>query len=229
MRTLLPSHFSNGRAAPAATPPQRRADGLRPLPRARPGSRLAWFKRAGGRWTLAFLLWFHGGLGAAESPQTIEYQVKAAFLVKFAMFVEWPARTFPDTRTPITIGILGEDPFGSDFDAALTKETANGRPFKLQRYNTAAELTPCHILFISASERARLAEILQSLRHQPVLLVGDQDHFAHRGGMINFIKDGSRVRFEVNTAAIEAGGLKISSKLLQVARPVTEDAAKEKP
>src|SRR5262245_948495 len=90
---------------------------------------------------LAFALLFHGGLGAADSPQTIEYQVKAAFLVKFAMFVEWPGQTFPDAQTPITLGILGEDPFGSEFEAALAKETANGRRFQLRRYKNAAELT----------------------------------------------------------------------------------------
>lgn len=178
---------------------------------------------------LALLVLFHGLLGAAEPPQSLEYQVKGAFLVKFAMFVEWPAKTFPDAQTPITIGLLGDDPFGSEFEAALKKEAANGRPFSLKRFKSPEELTDCQMLFVTTSESQRLPEILDATRNKAVLVVGDHDRFAHRGGMVNFIKEGSKVRFEVNTAAIEASGLKISAKLLQVAKPVTPDVAKGKP
>lgn len=173
------------------------------------------------------LIW--GMPSVAQQPQKVEYQVKGAFLVKFAMFVEWPAGTFPDARAPITIGILGDDPFGSEFETALKREVANGRPFSLKRSQTPQELTDCQILFVSASESQRVPEILDAMRNKPVLTVGDHEQFAHRGGMINFIKEGGKVRFEVNTAAIEASGLKISVKLMQVAKPVTPDVVKGKP
>jgi hypothetical protein len=159
----------------------------------------------------------------------LEYQVKGAFLVKFAMFVEWPAKTFPDARTPITIGLLGEDPFGTEFETALKNELANGRPFSLKRFKSPQELSDCQMLFVSASESGRLPEILVATRNKAVLVVGDHERFAHQGGMVNFIKEGNKVRFEVNTVAIEASGLKISAKLLQVAKPVTPDVAKGKP
>lgn len=181
------------------------------------------------KWLAILLLLFRGLLSAAEAPQSLEYQVKGAFLVKFAMFVEWPVKTFPDAKTPITIGILGHDPFGSEFETALGKEVANGRPFNLKRFKSPEELADCHMLFVNASESERLPEILNAIRNKAVLVVGDHERFAHRGGMVNFIKEGGRVRFEVNTAAVEASGLKISAKLLQVAKPVTPDVAKGKP
>jgi YfiR/HmsC-like len=178
---------------------------------------------------VALLVLFHGVLAVAEPPQSLEYQVKGAFLVKFAMFVEWPAKTFPDAQTPITIGLLGDDPFGSEFESALKKEVANGRPFCLKRFKSSEALTDCQMLFINASESQRLPEILDATHNKAILVIGDHERFAHQGGMINFIKEGNKVRFEVNTVAIEASGLKISAKLLQVAKPVTPDVAKEKP
>jgi hypothetical protein len=155
--------------------------------------------------------------------------VKGAFLTKFAMFVEWPGKPAPGGQAPIVIGILGDDPFGPQFETALAKETINGRPFALKRLKDPQEAGGCQILFVSASEASRLPDILVATRHQPILTVGDHERFAHRGGMINFLKRDGKVRFEVNTAAVAAGGLKVSAKLLQVAIPVTPDATKGEP
>lgn len=177
---------------------------------------------------IAFLMAAGSG-NPAEPPQFAENQVKGAFLTKFAMFVEWPGKPVPSAQTPIVIGILGDDPFGPQFELALTKEAVNGRPFALKRLKDPQEAGECQILFVSASETARLPEILAATRKQPILTVGDQERFAHRGGMINFVKQGGKVRFEVNAAAVAAGGLKVSSKLLQVAIPVTPDATKGEP
>lgn len=149
--------------------------------------------------------------------------MKGAFLTKFAMFVEWPGKPAPGGQQPIVIGILGDDPFGPQFEEALAKESINGRPFALKRFKDPQEAGGCQILFIGASEGPRLAEILAATRHQPILTVGDQERFAHRGGMINFVKQNGKVRFEVNTAAVTAGGLKVSAKFLQVAIPITPD------
>jgi hypothetical protein len=177
-------------------------------------------------WVLILLLLVQAWSGNTQQGQYSEYQVKGAFLVKFAMFVDWPTRSFPDAGTPITIGILGEDPFGDEFETALKSEIANGRHFELKRFRNLQELTDCHMIFVSAPESQRLAEILSATRDKAVLIVGDRDRFAHEGGMVNFIKEGGKVRFEVNAAAIEARGLRISAKLLQVSRPVTPDGAK---
>ena len=85
------------------------------------------------------------------------------------------------------------------------------------------------VVFISTSEKARLTPILQGLKDASVLTVGEMDRFTESGGMINFVKQGGKVRFVVNSAAVEAGGLKMSAELLQVAIPVTPDATKGEP
>jgi hypothetical protein len=177
---------------------------------------------------LTCAIWLAAGRGA-EPPQFSEYQVKGAFLTKFAMFVEWPSKPAAGGQTPLVIGILGDDPFGPQFEAALTKEAVNGRPFALKHLKDPQEASGCQILFISASEAPRLSEILAVTRQLPILTVGDQDRFAHRGGMINFVKQDGKMRFQVNAAAVEAGGLKMSAKLLQVAIPVTPDTKKGEP
>ena len=169
------------------------------------------------------------GLARAADPQFSEYEIKGAFLAKFAMFVDWPEKTFPDKQSPAVIGVIGEDPFGPQFEAALSKGSLNGRPFALKRFKTAKEAVDCQMLFVSASEKERLPEILEAVRGKGILTVGDQERFAHRGGMINFFKEAGKLRFEVNTAAVAASGLKISSKLLQVARIVTPESTKGRP
>jgi hypothetical protein len=156
---------------------------------------------------------------AADSP-SLEYQVKAAFLVKLAMFVEWPAKAFASPEAPIRIGILGRSPFGKDFDEVAAKERINGRRLEVRVATDIAGLRECHIVFIAQSEQGRLAEIKAAVAGQPVLTVGDHPEFAQDGGMVNFIKEDGRVRFEVNRAAADKVGLRLSSKLLQVARVV---------
>lgn len=159
---------------------------------------------------------------AQEGP-SLEYEVKAAFLVKFAMFVQWPTNALPlDVQVPLVVGILGEDPFGEKFDQWLRNERINGRPVQVRRAREAAGLVDCHIVFISASERTRLAELIAAFRERPILTVADEPGFASRGGMIGFFKESGKVRFEINAVAIESTGLKASSKLLQVGRRITE-------
>src|SRR4026208_1357302 len=111
----------------------------------------------------------------AEQPQFSENQVKGAFLTKFAMFVEWPGKPAPGGQTPILIGILGDDPFGPQFEAALAKGTVNGRPLVLKRLKEPQEAAGCQILFVCPSENPRLPEILAATRKQPILTVGDQE------------------------------------------------------
>jgi hypothetical protein len=156
-------------------------------------------------------------VGADDSP-ALEYQVKAAFLVKFAAFVTWPAEARAAEEKPFTIGILGEDPFGKGFDGAVQRERINHRPVRLRRAGELGELADCQVIFISAGESKRLQTLLQELDSKPVLVVGDEADFAKRGGMIGFVKEGGKVRFEVNRSAAERAGLKLSAKLLQIGK-----------
>jgi hypothetical protein len=154
----------------------------------------------------------------ANAQEASEYQVKAAFLYNFAKFVEWPAGTGVDA--PLVIGVLGKDPFGSQIDRAVEGKTVNGRRLMIKRFSSLEAYEYCHILFVSSSEKNNLAHIIAAVRNSSVLTVSETERFAHIGGIINFVTIENRIRFEINQAAAERAGLKISSKLLSLARVV---------
>jgi hypothetical protein len=157
------------------------------------------------------------GDGRAQESQPTEYQIKAAFLFNFAKFVEWPPAAFAEATSPMVIGILGENPFRDDLERTIRGKTINNRPLVIKEFRSPAEATNCHVLFISASEKQRLPEIFKGLRGASVLTVGETDRFTETGGMINFVVEGNKIRFQINDAAAKGAGLKISSKLLSLA------------
>ena len=155
-----------------------------------------------------------------------EYKVKAAFLYNFAKLTEWPAGTFADTNTPITIGILGRDPFGPQLEEITRGKIVEGRAIVVTRFERVDEVRACQVLFISNSESGRLSYILSRLAGRPILTVGEMRQFAGQGGAIGLVKQGEEVHFEVNLDAVEASQLKLSSKLLRLAeivRPNTKE------
>ena len=156
----------------------------------------------------------------SESPS--EYLVKAAFLYNFAKFVEWPPDAFPDPTSPFIFGIVGDDPFDDELNAMISEKSLSGRRFVVRRFRRGEDLRHCHVLFISASEKKFLKLILESVRGSSVLTVADADGFARQGGMIGFVLQESRVRLEVNPQVAGRSRLKISSKLLALARIVGE-------
>lgn len=158
---------------------------------------------------------------AGTDANVLENQVKAAFLVKFAGFVQWPASTNTNAKSPFIIGILGDDPFGEFFDQAAKKESVEGRHIEVRRAKDLAALAECQMIFVNSSESARLDDIRQQLQGRAVLTVSDSPDFASRGGMIGFIKESGRIRFEINAAAATAAQLQLSAKLLQVGKIVT--------
>jgi hypothetical protein len=155
-------------------------------------------------------------LGGAD--ETLEYQVKAAFLLNFIKFTEWQPAAFTASDSPISICILGADPFGDSLDQVIAGESANGRKVALERLKRAPLAKACQVLFISKSEKG-LDKILPALG-PGVLTVGDEETFIRAGGMISFIIEDRRVRFDINQTAAENAALKLSSKLLSVARSV---------
>ena len=159
------------------------------------------------------------GVALAEADSlSREYEVKAAFLYNFAKFVQWPAAASTEEKeSRFILGILGDDPFGETLEQTLEGKTVQGRKVQIKRFKPSADQPACHLLFVCSSEKPRLESILQSLRSTNTLTVGEIEGFAERGGIINFKIVGNRVRFEVNREAAERAGLKISSKLLQLA------------
>ncbi len=157
----------------------------------------------------------------AQEEKPTEYQVKAAFLYNFAKFVEWPSDAFADPRSPIVLGILGEDPFGALLSEMVAGKTVNGRRLEVRHFRRGENFRDCHILFISSSEKRSVPLILGSLGGMSVLTVGETEGFAASGGTINLFLEQNKVRFEVNVEAATRSRLKISSKLLALARIVT--------
>ena len=157
------------------------------------------------------------GLCVAGTSANSEYQVKAAFLFNFARFVEWPARKFPQQDSPLIVGLVGADPFQGMLEEAIQDRRVNERRLVVRHITSNAELRKCHLLFVSRSERDRLGPILSEVRGENVLTVGETDKFVTRGGIINFVMIDNNVRFQINERAAKHAGLKISSKLLQLA------------
>src|ERR1700730_17938488 len=149
-----------------------------------------------------------------------EYQVKAAYLFNFLKFVEYPEDAFADPLAPIVIGVVGEDPFGAALAQVVTGKTVQGRDLVIRTYRTGEDLRGAHILFISPPEKKRLPAILSSLRDSSVLTVADTEGFLEAGGMIQFVYEDKRVRFAINVDATSRAKLKMSSKLLSLARVV---------
>ena len=169
-------------------------------------------------WLIFSAALFAGGLDlSAQTGPARQYQVKAVFLFNFAQFVDWPPRAFPEPQTPLIIGVLGDDPFGTYLDETVRGEKANDRPLVVQRYRRLGEIKICHVLFISRSETDRLEPILGSLKGRPILTVGDSEDFALHGGMIQFITEKNKIRMQINLEVVKAAGLTVSSKLLRVA------------
>jgi len=158
---------------------------------------------------------------AASGPT--EYQVKAAFVFNFVQFVDWPAAAFAAAESPLIIGVIGEDPFGPVLDATVKGEKINGRSLAVKRLAANDDPAACHVLFVSRSEQDRVGSLLERLKGAPVLTVSEQDGFARRGGVINFITLENKVRFEINPSAARRAGLSISSKLLNLARNVSSE------
>lgn len=157
------------------------------------------------------------GLAIESNEQSLEYAVKGAFLYKFGAFAEWPPAAFAAPDAPLVIGIIGDDPFGAKLDQIVYGRTIDGRPIVVWRAQSIEKAQGAHILFISQSERNRLESILSSLQGKHVLTVAD---FEYPSATINFVIDSNKVRFNVNLDQAERNGVKLSSKLLSVAKDV---------
>jgi hypothetical protein len=155
---------------------------------------------------------------SAQVSQHSEYQLKAAYIYNFAQFIDWPPAAFANDSSPLVIAILGANPFGGELEQTIQGKNLNRHPLTVKEVRSPSEATNnCHILFISLSEKKRLPEIFSILRGTSVLTVGETEWFTETGGMINFVLVGTKIRFQINAEAAKRAGLKISSKLLNLA------------
>jgi hypothetical protein len=166
-------------------------------------------------WTIVCISGCVPSAHAQSKPN--EYQVKAAYLYNFGRFIEWPTSATAAKGDPFTICVLGQDPFGPALNTALADEAINGQNVVARRIPSPQDAVNCRILFISASEGDRLKQILAILGDASVLTVSDLPQFTQRGGMVQLVLDGNKVRFEVNLTPVERAHLAMSSQLLKVA------------
>ena len=163
-----------------------------------------------------------------DSSDSSEYLIKAGFIYNFAKLVEWPATAFAQPDSPIVIGVLGDDPFGTTLDRIVADKKINGRGIAVKRLKWSRDFKSykdCNILFVSLSEKDHLDNVVEAMRLLPILTIGDAPGFAKRGGIINFTLEDNKVRFEVNVEAAKRADLTISSRLLTLAKIVQQVAA----
>jgi hypothetical protein len=153
----------------------------------------------------------------------LELQVKAAYIINFTRFVYWDTKERHQITSPVTVCVLGSDPIGDLLDDFSKRKTDGPAVFVNKIKNKSNYITSCQLLFVSRSEQLQMPAILELLKGTNVLTVSDIDGFARHGGMIGFFLKDGRVKIEINMRAINRTGLKISAKLLEIARIVSEE------
>jgi hypothetical protein len=162
-----------------------------------------------------------------QAGPSVEYQVKAAFLLNFARFIEWPPDAFQNEKTPITLCVFRYDPFGSALDEVIRGKAVNNRDLLARRVNDLQDVKACQLVFVSDREDAHLSEISNHLRGTSALVVGEAAGFAERGGTVQFFLENNKLRFAVNVDAVARARLQVSSRLLALAK-IVHDAGHPK-
>jgi len=160
---------------------------------------------------------------AAEENSAGEYELKAAILYNLVKFVEWPPSAYPGAHSPTVLCVLGWDPFGTSLTSLVSDKSIDGRTVQVRYLKNTDKARGCQILYISPSERRRVPQILSDLKASSVLTVGESGDFAARGGMVELSLYDKRVVMEINVDAASRGNVKISSRLLALARIVKDE------
>jgi len=150
-----------------------------------------------------------------------EYEAKGAFLFNFVRFIEWPVNAFADSSSPLIIGVVGDDSSSAVIERVVNGKIANGRRLVVKRFSDFKSLTSCHIVFVRSSDRDKIRQTLTAAG-PAALTVGENEGFAKWGGIVNFTIVGGKLGLEINQRSAERAGLKISAKLLSLARVIKD-------
>lgn len=159
--------------------------------------------------------------GGAEA-QSREYQLKAAFIFNFLQFVEWPDAAFANPQAPLVITVVGENPFGTAIEQATRGKVVRGREIAVRYARNASAAGPSHLLFLAPAGDKAPTQSVRDAAGTGRLTVADVDDFVTAGGCVQFYSEDNKLRFSINTAAVNRAGLKVSAKLLQLARVYRE-------
>jgi hypothetical protein len=154
---------------------------------------------------------------AEDAP--LDFQVKAAFLVNFPKYVDWPSAVVAETNSPITVAIFGDDNVAGEFENMIQGgRTISGRPVRLKRITKEEQIgADCQIVFIASSERQRVPAILEKVKGTGILTVGENEDFLQQGGIVNLVHRDRKIRLQINLDAAREAHLKISTRLLVAA------------
>src|SRR5687767_10822045 len=156
---------------------------------------------------------------SVRAQAALEYDVKAALLLNFARFIEWPPRAFPDPASPVSVCVLTPNPFGDALERTLHGEKVGHRPLALREVRSASDTIGCHLLFVPSGTESRAAVSLRQTGTHTIT-VGESRRFEDMGGAVSFVLEGGRVRFNVNLRPVEDRGVRISARMLQLASRV---------
>jgi len=171
------------------------------------------------------LLSLAGARAVAQAPPVLqEYEIKAAYLLNFTRYVEWPADAFSSAEAPIVIGVLGRNPFGPMLEQAIAGRTSHDRRIEVLHLDGVAEAEACHAVFVSREEWRLHPEILKRLVRRGLLTIGEGDDFVRKGGVLGFVPVAQTVHFAVNLEAGRRAGLRVSSRMLALAAAVYESS-----
>ena len=183
--------------------------------------RNAWATRSIAPLVVLLSILFAGTTGGARAQSNDdEYRVKAAFLFHFAQFVDWPPDTLKAANNSLFLCTLGDDPFQGALENTVSGKVIGTRVIRIRHLRQLQEIQGCQVLFIGKAQDGRIPTLLADLRKAPVLTVGETSGFLGAGGMVCFLLDEDRVRFNINLDAAESAGLKIGSRLLLLAQNV---------
>lgn len=157
---------------------------------------------------------------AAWAQADVEYGLKAAYLVRFGLYVDWPASAFAGPGSGFVLCVAGDDPFGAQLDRAAAGQRIGDRLLQVRQIKTVTRDSGCHLVYLGGSENLRAAQLIDAVRGQPVLTVTDASRGAMAPGIVHFVIRDDRVRFEIDDEAAARNGLQISSKLLGLALTV---------
>ena len=155
---------------------------------------------------------------AQSDAETLEYRIKAAFICKFAVYVQWPSQVFARPDSPIVIGVIARDAVVDELTRTAATLSVDGRPLLVRRLHAGDAVADVHLVYVANSEESHLAEVLAAAKGRPVLVVTESHNAVAAGSMINFVVVDDKVRFDISPQAAELSRLRISARLLSVAR-----------
>ena len=176
-------------------------------------------------WLLLALLLVPGRAALAQEARP-EAEVKAAFLFNFTKFIEWPAEAFENEKSPLSVGVFGDEKFTQTLKVLLADKMAHGRSFTVKRLTNVQEAKSYQILFFREAETRKMGAVYETIKRAPILTVGESEDFLEQGGMFNFFFEDKQLRFEVNRSRVENAKLGVSSKLLRLAKDAEKGGVK---